>query len=355
MTHIGQQQVEAYWKGTLPLPELVRLDEHIESCELCRTLLFDAAPSSLIPTEAHLSYEDLETWVNQSAPAGQRQQVEAHLAACPACRAEADDLQRFRQQLQRTKPRAWMKPAAVAAAILVAVIAVWQFRPDVSPSLTIALRDNGRTVGLDSTGRLIGFESLHPAASARLTNLLRGGEWNIQTPVGLSTAPTSFLGPGGSPSAFHLTSPLGKVIVEDRPVFSWSSLPGAMYRVHITDDQFQPVVESEPLRQPNWQPSQPLPRAKVLIWQVAATRGTETTRVPQPPQPEARFLIAASELAMRITEAQARTPLSRLELAALYSDAGMLEECERELQLLAGENKESSLPKAWLAGIRGAR
>lgn len=353
VTHIGEHEITAYWKGSLPAQELVRLDEHIEACERCRTLLFDAAPSSVLSGDPHLEYDALEGWVNQTAPLEERRQMEAHLEVCASCRDEAEDLRRFRGQLQR--PRIWIKPAAIAAAILLAALAIWRFGREPAQSLTIALRDNGRTVGLDSTGRLAGLDTLGSDATARITGLLRGGKWDIPLRAGLTTPATSFLGPEGAAPAFTVISPLGRVVLEDRPVFSWNPMQGATYRVQVTDEQFQSVAESETLSQPTWQPKQPLPRGKLLLWQVGATRGTETTRAPQPPQPEARFLVATAEVAARITAAQARTPVSRLELAILYAEAGMRDECERELQLLANENKGSPLTGRWLDEIREAK
>jgi len=353
VTHIGEHEITAYWKGSLSAQELVRLDEHIESCERCRALLFDAAPSCLLSGDPHVEYAALESWVNQTASAEERRNIEAHLEACASCREEAEDLRRLRGQMQQRRP--WIKPAAIAAAILLAALAIWRFGKEPAPSLTIALRDNGRTVGLDSAGSLAGLESSDSDAAARIAGLLRGGKWDVQFPAGLTAPATSFLGPDGAATAFPLTTPLGKVVLDDRPVFSWNPLQGATYRVHVTDEQFQPVAESESLTLPTWQPAQRLPRGRLLLWQVAATRGSETTRAPQPPQPEARFYIATAEVGARIAAAQARTPVSRLELAMLYAEAGMRAECERELQLLAGENKGSPLIGRWLDEISNAK
>ncbi|MBL8174312.1 MAG: zf-HC2 domain-containing protein [Bryobacterales bacterium] len=357
MEHVRQEQIAAYWNGSLPAAELLRLDEHIEQCGPCRDLLLQAAPAlapHLQDADPHLDFSTLEAWVNSSLSVDRSQQVETHLGQCASCHDDAEDLRQFRRRMRHSAPaRRWIKPAAIAASLLLAALAVWRFRPEPSPSLSISLHDNGRIIGIDANGRLAGLDSGNPQDAALLAQLLRGDPTPVHLPPGLSSSPTAFLGEESPQPRFTLTSPLSIVTLQDKPVFTWNPLPGAAtYRVLVTDEQFQPVAESDLLRRPAWQPASPLPRGKLLLWQVVATLASESVRSPLPPQPEARFFIAAAGMADRIAAAKTRTPPSHLLLALLYAQAGLRAECEQEILLLQAENKASPLLDAWLAAVR---
>lgn len=359
MAHIEERQVAAYWSGALDPQELLHLDEHIEACAACRSLLSDRGPNPIaaIPLDdsAHLSFEDLSGWAAGSLEHSRRLQLEAHLANCQSCQAELDDLRAFhRELLSRRRASQWWKAAAIAAALLLSVWGIGKLSRPPAPALAAAVQDNGRTIGVDASGNLVGFAG-QPESAAQIKTLMQTGHLPVAPlPDGVRTQATTFLGPGKAAQAFVPTAPQARIVIEDRPAFTWTPLDGAAwYRVQVMDDQFQPLADSGELQATSWQPATPLPREKVLIWQVSAERNGQLVRTPQPPLAEARFYIASKAVADRIAAVLARQPISHMELATLYAAAGLREEAEQELRALASANPGSPLVQRWIDSIRG--
>jgi hypothetical protein len=139
---------------------------------------------------------------------------------------------------------------------------------------------------------------------------------------------------GGTPEkrSFDLLAPMGTVVLTDQPVFRWTPLPGATtYVVSIFDEHFEKVAESPAVTGAEWRASTPLPRGKVLNWQVSATvRGT-SIHAPKPPAAEARFEVASQEVAGRIEAIRRDHPGNPLLMAVLYANAGALDDAEEAL------------------------
>jgi len=82
---------------------------------------------------------------------------------------------------------------------------------------------------------------------------------------------------------------------------------------------------------------------------------SESITAPQPPEPEARFLVLDALTLERIEETRRRTSRSHLVLGILYAEAGLLDDAERELTALATLNPGVALPKGLLADLREQR
>ncbi|MFN7933257.1 MAG: zf-HC2 domain-containing protein [Bryobacteraceae bacterium] len=358
VAHIEERQVAAYWSGSLAPQELLRLDEHIEACAACRSLLSEGGPNPMpsVPVDdgAHLTFEDLSGYAAGKLEQSRRLQLEAHLTGCQSCRAESDDLRAFHRELQsRRRASQWWKIAAIAAALLLSVWGIGKLSRRPAPALVAAVQDNGRTIGLDPSGNLVGFSG-EPQSAAQIKALIQTGRLLVAPlPDGVRTQATTFLGPGQATQPFVPIAPLARIVIEDRPAFSWTPLNGAAsYRVQVMDDQFQPIADSGEQQSTTWQPATPLPREKVLIWQVSANRNGQLVRTPQPPLAEARFFIASKTIADRLAAVGSRQPVSHMELAAIYAAAGLREEAEQELRALAASNPGSPLVQRWLESLR---
>ena len=220
----------------------------------------------------------------------------------------------------------------------------------------ILLRDAGQPVGLDGHGRLRGLANLPAAESSVLAGILAGGDLPLASPQAELKNNGGVTRGAGEPAAeFAVADPLGRIVLEDRPVFHWSALPGAVsYRVEVYDSGYRLAAQSPPVSQTQWQPERPLARGRAYSWEVTAMRAGAEVRAPQPPASEARFVVLDQTRADRVTAALARVPASRLALSALYAEAGLNRECLQELQALEGENPGSMLPARLRARILAA-
>jgi len=221
----------------------------------------------------HLSYEDLDAYVNGRVPPDRLNHCHTHLDSCLACRAELEDLRTLKseasgfqrpaplgRELERRRKRRTLTlvQTATVAIIFVAVAstAIWRGRdrlpakkPPIAATVTQIASPPVATVP-------------SPASSP---------------PVATAQPPTS----AGAPQTnkgFALLSPFGEAIAEPRPEFHWTPLAGAVrYSVAIVDERLHPVQHSRALRTTGWRPRRPLRRGRTYLWQVTATlRGGST-------------------------------------------------------------------------------
>jgi hypothetical protein len=233
----------------------------------------------------------------------------------------------------------------------------------VSPSINlappaselVALNDGGSHVTLDRQGRLKGLEGAPPDARLAVSRALRSR--TVEPPStldGLADDEGGTLMGSAAATSFALRWPVGKVVRETRPAFSWSRLAGAKsYTVSVVDSKFSPVAQSQTLNQTSWTPTAPLARGAVYSWQVTATLedGAEVT-APAAPAPQGRFRILDADAHDRLTRLEKAAPNSRLARGVAYARAGLLDEAEAELKELLKENPRSQVARDLLRSLR---
>jgi hypothetical protein len=99
--HLSQSQLAGYSGRTLDAEELLAVDGHLASCDVCHKRLPQFAVSSSGPAEGpfHLDYDQyLEPYVDGRANEIDREIVESHIAECSDCADELRDLLAFKQQ-----------------------------------------------------------------------------------------------------------------------------------------------------------------------------------------------------------------------------------------------------------------
>lgn len=205
------------------------------------------------------------------------------------------------------------------------------FPPDFAPAIKEALR-SGRLPLPDSVGALRGRAGTLLTQDAPLTQ------------DALQTRDAD--APGPSP-----ISPLGTFVSEARPLFRWRRVAGASaYRVTVADDRLRIVASSPALAESAWRPPAALPSGRRLTWQVSATTAEGTFRAPEPPAPEARFAVLTEAELSRLEARLERAGGSRLAMALAYLEAGMVGRARRELEVLAGEQRDP----AWVERLRAS-
>jgi hypothetical protein len=118
--------------------------------------------------------------------------------------------------------------------------------------------------------------------------------------------------------------------------------------VEIFDERMQLIAESPALSAHEWRPADPLPRERLLMWEVRLDAHGESRIAPRPPDPPARFRIASREAieAARATE-------FAFEAALIYAREGMLDEARTKMGE-ASRRSESGEIKRMLATLDAA-
>ncbi|HXA48783.1 MAG TPA: hypothetical protein VNV86_00695 [Candidatus Acidoferrum sp.] len=340
--HLTAEQIARYQTRTLVTAELLAVDRHLAACAECRSAIYreigaqaqlDALRSRF---SEHLTYEQVAACAQGSGDAA----AEAHLKECASCREEVEDLRVFAVRKAPVvithKRAAWVIPAWIAAAAAIVVLAgsiLRTNRPDSipTPQPPLAQQQPTKPAEADLTAGLTA-EQRDAVAAAISTHRFE------RAPIldRLVSRRGVLLGGAGESKTFDLTAPIGTSVTSDRPTFRWQALPGATrYVVSVFDESFRRVAESPAIGATEWQPSSPLPRGRIYIWQVTATVAGEAVRSPVPPAPEARFQVAGPGVAASIQEARRSHPGNHLLLAVLLARNGALDETAMELDELA--------------------
>jgi hypothetical protein len=219
----------------------------------------------------------------------------------------------------------------------------------------IALNDGPLRVRVDN--RVEGLESLSPTYQQAIRNAIETGQVKTpQTIIELAREADVLMGPSNQGVAFALYSPVGTVIRTARPTFRWQAIDGAAsYSVTVFDTEYNEVARSSALTTPSWTMPNGLERGRAYLWKVTATKNGNEIKSPVPPAPEARFRVLEKNRLDEISRARNDYPNSHLLGGLVYAQAGLLEESEREFQLLARSNPKSSLAQKLLRAVRSLR
>lgn len=225
------------------------------------------------------------------------------------------------------------------------------------PDKMLALKDAGGTVTVDEEGKLQGLAALSSAHQQLIKNALRSGR--VVTPATISevTMKAGVLMSGSSPGvSFTLQSPVGTFVQSSRPTFHWRPLQGATsYIVTVYDAGFGVVAKSEELSKTEWMPPNDLERGLTFRWQVTANVNGKQVKTPVPPAPEARFKIIEPAKVEEVQRTRQTVANSHLALGLLYAQAGLLDDAERELQMLMRANPQANAAKRLLQSVKSRR
>src|ERR1044072_3676240 len=113
--HLNSNELKLFIAHQLAPAELLRAATHISGCQSCRERIGQAESTGVRienlraelrrdvkPVEQHLdhlNYEQLEAYVDDTLDAVGREVADNHLAICPSCAVEAQELESFRQDL----------------------------------------------------------------------------------------------------------------------------------------------------------------------------------------------------------------------------------------------------------------
>jgi hypothetical protein len=408
--HLSAEQISSYRERRSPPEELLRVDDHISQCSECRerlshvsemgAALHAAGPNiqqgeprelrqALLDAGSqrkHLSYEQLEEYVDGKMPDGDRKNAQAHLQVCPMCSEELQDLNSLRAELlgrHREVREAWWARFVVrwltvrqlalalgtAAALVLAVVTVTRrLSPtkEVPSPETLNTRPAAITPGQEVKSWngpnpfLAGIEELSPeersaVADAVLHEMIRTPDTLERFKLG--GRQETLLGETKVALQFEVLGPVGEVVLEVRPVFHWQRLQNAKsYSVTVFDRNMNPVLASPPLHATKWTADRPLKRGQLYLWQATAQLGNgKSVSAPSPPSPEARFLVLDQSKADEITRFAQAHPESHVAIGILVAQAGLLKMGEAELNLIPTSDPNYTLAQKLLKSIERIR
>jgi len=270
--HLSLQEFEDFRQRKLSPAELLRVGDHLAECEACRQLgegeglwdRFQALQAALGAGEGeepyHLSAEEMSGYLDGTLDEVDREVVEGHLALCPDCQAEVQDLREFRESLRGSSGRIyappsrsgfrerwrafWFLPAVpggrwvavgAMAVLLLALVMVFRPRPAVLDGRLLAAREASAltALGLDESAQALWREKIPQGKPVVL--------------AALPAPPVVMRGGGSEAPILQVLRPYrGEALLERRVEVVWRAVPEvSQYRVRIyrETDLGQPLWE----------------------------------------------------------------------------------------------------------------
>src|SRR5580658_10232264 len=125
--HLSEQQIARYCERQVSPEELLRVDDHVSQCPACRARLatsFDMRAGSEGATSSqmagsrddsayprgsvrleHVSYEQMEAFIDGKSTHAEHEAVQAHVDACRHCAGELRDMSDFKAELTASRKK----------------------------------------------------------------------------------------------------------------------------------------------------------------------------------------------------------------------------------------------------------
>lgn len=289
--HLSKIEVDGYVSGTLSPDKLLALDDHISTCENCRSAVNahpvdrSAIVASLIPPveDPHLSFERMQAYVDGPRDDVEREIADHHLQDCGLCREQLRDLEILSAELSTIvvtsasprpkwteiwnglRQRHFLGFAVPAAALLLVGIlfAGWYLadrRPGseisevtppesnvqivIPPDVSDIPADPGNIDTIDKTKPVVSLNDGggkieidaggkvsgldDPQYSSIITGALTGKGIEIAPELRkLKQSSGELMGDGQTGVPFALTNPVGSIVEATQPKLQWKPLKGA--------------------------------------------------------------------------------------------------------------------------------
>jgi hypothetical protein len=366
--HPDSDTLLAFREHRISGPAVADVALHIERCAECATAGLSAAKTALqafVSSNGHLSDDEIDVLIDQRGH-------HPHLDECAMCRAEVEDLRRFDAGSEpipfpKRTARRWLIAAAIAFAVLgLSAIAFFVRRttPDANPVIAskpasvtspapaavASLADGAGKIALLEDGTIAGVTLRSPRDGDDARAVLSGH--SIPIPTFIAAMPGAVRGGIASAHPLRAIEPFRSAVIEPRPRFSWTAIPGAQnYRVEIFDSAYEEITRSEPLHGTSWTPSKPLPAGIDLSWHVVAGTGSTEMSSAGSDRAEAVFRVLTPEESAEVETSAAHYQGSHLFRGLLYSRHGLLHDAEREYRLLAEQNPDSPVARKLIASV----
>lgn len=211
----------------------------------------------------------------------------------------------------------------------------------------VALEDGPHKISLDQAGTVTGLPSLPAESRQAVTQALSGDPLARPNVLDEVTATSvSERAPTGSEERIKIANPVNTVILENQPTFRWSpSKTAEYYRVEIADETFHQVAKSDdlPATTRNWKPPAQLKRGAIYTWTI---RAVNQAGQPSALTSQAKFKVLGEDKVRQLN--QLKGSRSHLALGLFYAREGMIDEAQRQFQILVKDNPRSPILKKLL-------
>jgi len=357
--HLNQAQLKGYQNRLLSAEELVAADRHLAGCSLCSNelaALAEAIDSQSVITGVHvarfqhLSYEQMEDWVEDRLDQSGRELVMAHIGNCAPCARQLMAYQEYAPvmaapiQTKRVKAaqlesaslatKLWeffkQPHIALAAAGLVAlfVVAPWNSRVGVQDITTGMTR-------VDSTTQQVparqGGQMANLAATAAefgdLPDSIRAGATEIAANPTQAARPESLAGLPEKPDG-SIEFPASEVVESTHPELRWTAF-GGTYNVSLYDASHR-LVARQGSMESQWTLPSALVRGETYWFEIES--GGQRHR--------GSFRVLSDQQYSDLEKARSTHSGSHLVLGAVYEQLGLLTPARAEFEAVAKDKPQ---------------
>lgn len=371
--HLSQEQLKGYRDRTLAVGELLAVDAHLSGCPPCRTTLAGLAAGKASESVIsgidqarfrHLSYEQMDDWVEDRLESADREMVMAHIGLCPPCARQLIAYQEYAPVMSAPVKTA-MYPAtqrvqvkqsfwsflkqpqyALGAAALIAFFIVTPLTRHSAPEQTGAILAPTGTA-IDSTIPAQNNPLLNQALNAseldRLPDSLRAGAKDVISDSPTIARPASLKGLESGSDAV-LEYPLSEVVAEAQPVLRWKSFGDSSYSVSLSDSKGL-ISRRAGIKETRWTAPSALARDHVYTWEVESAgvkhRGT--------------FRVIGENQLKELERVRAEHGGSHLVMGAVSAELGLLTSARQEFEAMAKDKAQSQQAARLLSHIETLR
>ncbi len=415
-THLSTEEIQGYLRRRLTRDDFDRVGEHVHSCETCyRDFL--AGLQERFPIEIdldelagmkgwHLEGEELAAYVEGRMDELNFECASLHLEECSSCMEKTSAAFEYRLQYPRLgtntrlrQPSTWsthllgvrsislprLQLAAAAVLVIALVLTLWvlirpqpaspqvaeapeMVSPDPSPQQPTAPVQMGPGGGPQTSHGVDGSMSNQMAVTAdsekrevkhkedAMERVLIARDLVMPPAIEMLDRTPSIAVRGNhlSIQSFTIIRPFTTVISSDRPIFSWTALGGATsYTVSIFDAALRLVRTSEPLKETQWSMPERLEAGIVYTWMVTALKDGQEIIAPASPA-RAEFKILGKPERLKLNRMVRRTA-THAARGVVYTEAGLLDEAEREFRTHLGLRPADKRVKKWLETVQSWR
>ncbi len=369
--HLNQTQLEGYRNRTLASGELLAVDSHLGGCEPCRNALAAIADRTSTASMIsgidqarfrHLSYEQMDDWVEDRLDPAGREMVMAHIGACTPCARQLIAYQEYSPKMA--------EPIRTVAALRAEPMHVkqsfWSFlkQPQYALGaaaliafLVIAAPWNRHSTPLEETGAInapsgTAGESTIPAQNSPLIDAALSTAELDTLPDSLRAGAKEAIKGTGRPASLKgldanadstLEYPRSEVVEETLPVLRWKAF-GDTYDISLSDARGL-ISRRGGVKETRWTPSSPLLRDHVYTWEVES--GGVKHR--------GMFRVLGASQEKDLEKVRAEHGSSHLAMGAVSEDLGLLTAAEQQFEAMAKEKGKSLQAEKLLRQVEALR